>query len=101
MHAGQLFNGVAGPIAMAAPTLISSLWFPTRQRSFATGIMLSAMSLAIAISFIVGEALIQKMLSCSEKDSSSAFGTHFEKLLLKRMEGVSSDKTERLGNVSH
>ena len=55
MHAGQLFNGVAGPIAMAAPTLISSLWFPTRQRSFATGFMVSAWGLAIAISFIVGE----------------------------------------------
>jgi len=38
MHAGQLFNGVATCVIMAAPPYLSNIWFPPHERITATGI---------------------------------------------------------------
>ena len=36
IHTGQMLNGFAGPVAMAAPPLLSSKWFPAEQRTTST-----------------------------------------------------------------
>ena len=54
MHIGQFLTGMGGPIAMAAPPVISATWFPAKQRSTATGLMLCLLMLGIALSYIVG-----------------------------------------------
>ena len=58
MHIGQFFNGVGGPVAMAAPPAISATWFPASQRSTATGLMYSLLMLGIALSFIIGNRIL-------------------------------------------
>ena len=35
---GSVFNGVTACITMAAPPLLSALWFPTSERTTATAI---------------------------------------------------------------
>lgn len=38
IHAGQFLNGIAGCVVMAAPPLLSNVWFPPHERITATGI---------------------------------------------------------------
>jgi len=38
MHAGQMLNGIAGCVVMAAPPFLSNIWFPPHERITATGI---------------------------------------------------------------
>ncbi len=38
VHAGQMLNGLAGPIAFGASTVVSATWFPANQRTTATAI---------------------------------------------------------------
>ena len=35
IHAGQFLNGLAGPVAMSSPPVVSSTFFPPRQRTIA------------------------------------------------------------------
>jgi FLVCR family MFS transporter len=37
-HIGAFLNGVAGVLVMSAPPLVTALWFPERERIFATSI---------------------------------------------------------------
>lgn len=59
MGAGQLFNGIAGPVTQAAPTLVSSTWFPSKQRTTATAVAALCGSLGIAISFMIGPLVVK------------------------------------------
>lgn len=54
MHLGQMFNGLAGPVAMAGPPAVSSVWFPTHQRTTATAIGTAFASAGTAVGFIIG-----------------------------------------------
>ena len=36
IHAGQFLNGLAGPVAMSSPPVVSSTFFPPQQRTVAT-----------------------------------------------------------------
>ena len=38
IHAGQIFNGIAGCVLSAAPPFLSNMWFPPHERITATGI---------------------------------------------------------------
>ena len=38
IHAGQMLNGIAGCVVMAAPPYLSNLWFPPHERITATGV---------------------------------------------------------------
>lgn len=58
MGAGQLFNGFAGPVTQAAPTLLSSTWFPSEQRTTATAVAALCGSLGIAVSFMIGPLVV-------------------------------------------
>ena len=59
MGAGQLLNGLAGPVTQAAPTLVSSTWFPSEQRTTATAVAALCGSLGIAISFMIGPLVVK------------------------------------------
>ena len=63
MGAGQLFNGVAGPVTQAAPTLLSSTWFPSEQRTTATAVAALCGSLGIAVSFMIGPLVVTDVKS--------------------------------------
>jgi hypothetical protein len=58
VHAGQFLNGLAGPIAMSIPPVISATFFPTEQRTLATSVMSVANYVGVAISFIGGPAIV-------------------------------------------
>ena len=54
IHTGQFFNDLAAPVAMGAPPLVSSTWFPPNQRATATAISSLTSYVGISISFGVG-----------------------------------------------
>ena len=58
MGAGQLLNGLAGPVTQAAPTLLSSTWFPSEQRTTSTAVAALCGSLGVAISFVIGPLVV-------------------------------------------
>lgn len=39
MHAGQIFNGLAGPMAMSAGPVLSAQWFAPHERTVSTAIV--------------------------------------------------------------
>ena len=45
--------GIAGPPVETTPALISSVWFPPKQRTFATSVMVMAQFTGIALGFII------------------------------------------------
>lgn len=63
MGAGQLLNGLAGPVTQAAPTLLSSTWFPTEQRTTSTAVAALCGSLGVALSFVVGPLVVKDIKS--------------------------------------
>ena len=54
IHTGQFLNDLAAPVAMGAPPLVSSTWFPPHQRATATAISSLMSYVGISISFGVG-----------------------------------------------
>lgn len=54
IHTGQFLNDLAAPVAMGAPPLVSSTWFPPNQRATATAISSLTSYVGISISFGVG-----------------------------------------------
>lgn len=58
IHIGQILNGLAGPVAMAAAPVLSSTWFPPNQRTTATSIMTASNYFGVAVSFILGPLIV-------------------------------------------
>ncbi|XP_071477381.1 solute carrier family 49 member 4 homolog [Diadema antillarum] len=58
MNVGHVFIGLAGPIAMAAPTTISAAWFPVNERTTATAIAATFQTLGVASSFVIGPQIV-------------------------------------------
>ncbi|KAM7447983.1 Solute carrier 49 member 4 [Porites harrisoni] len=54
IHIGQFLNDLAAPVAMGAPPLVSSTWFPPHQRATATAISSLMSYVGISVSFGVG-----------------------------------------------
>lgn len=59
MGTGQLLNGLAGPVTQAAPTLLSSTWFPSEQRTTSTAVAALCGSMGVAMSFVVGPLVVK------------------------------------------
>ncbi|XP_013394520.1 disrupted in renal carcinoma protein 2 homolog [Lingula anatina] len=59
IHAGQLLNGIGGPVAMAAGPLLSNAWFPVAHRTSVTACTATANVLGIAVTFIIGPLMIR------------------------------------------
>ncbi|PVD36113.1 hypothetical protein C0Q70_03086 [Pomacea canaliculata] len=58
MHIGQILNGLAGPVASAAPPFLSAIWFAPHERTTATAIAVMLNSLGMAVMFVLGPALV-------------------------------------------
>ena len=54
MHVGHFLNGLGGPVAMAAPPILSAVWFPAKERTTATAIGTVLNYFGVALSFIMG-----------------------------------------------
>ena len=53
IHLGHIMIGIVGPLALITPPRLSSVWFPPKQRTFATAMMVMAQSVGTALAFIV------------------------------------------------
>ncbi|CAH1773314.1 unnamed protein product [Owenia fusiformis] len=62
---GQLLNGLAGPVPFGGPSLMSSLWFPTNQRTTATAIAAIFSYVGDASSFMLGIAFVSEPSSAN------------------------------------
>ncbi|KAK7495693.1 hypothetical protein BaRGS_00013140 [Batillaria attramentaria] len=74
MHVGQMLNGLAGPVAMAGPVVVSSVWFPPEQRTTATAIGNVFAAAGNAVSFVLGPALVPDVPSNKTNTSTFDFG---------------------------
>lgn len=70
IHLGQFITGIGGPVAMAAPPLVSAAWFPPEQRTTATAVSSLACYCGTALSFVIGPALVPDVLNMIQN------GTH-------------------------
>ncbi|XP_078678256.1 solute carrier family 49 member 4 homolog [Branchiostoma floridae x Branchiostoma belcheri] len=59
MNIGQCLNGMAGPVCMSAPAVLSAAWFPHEQRATATAIGTILGCLGSAGSFIIGPLIVR------------------------------------------
>lgn len=57
MNIGHMLNGLGGPVAMAGAPVISSVWFPTRERTTATAVGTIMASFGTGASFLIGRLL--------------------------------------------
>lgn len=58
IHCGQIIIGFAGPVAQASATALSSVWFPSNQRTTATAIASLASYCGTALSFVIGPSVV-------------------------------------------
>lgn len=58
IHAGQLFNGLAGPTVMNAAPFLSTTWFPPDERATATAIASMLSYFGGACAFLVGPLVV-------------------------------------------
>ena len=58
-HLGNIFVGLAGPVAFAAGPVLSSVWFPPHQRTTATAIATIAGFAGAAACFVVGKCQLR------------------------------------------
>ncbi|XP_070536562.1 solute carrier family 49 member 4 homolog isoform X2 [Ptychodera flava] len=61
MNLGQIFIGLAGPVIMAGPPLISVTWFPPQERTTATAISSVCAYFGLAASFLLGPLIVQDL----------------------------------------
>ena len=53
IHLGHIMIGIAGPPVETTPPRLSSVWFPPKQRTFATAVMVMAQFMGLALGFII------------------------------------------------
>ncbi|XP_052078010.1 solute carrier family 49 member 4-like [Mytilus californianus] len=58
INIGQSLNGLAGPIAMGGPPLVSATWFPLHERTTATSLGFCMNLIGIAVSFLLGPYVV-------------------------------------------
>lgn len=71
MNIGQMLNGLAGPVAMAGPPIVSATWFPPHERTTATAISSMIGLMGTGCGFILGPWLVPDVPTNSTDNSSS------------------------------
>ena len=80
IHCGQIMIGFAGPVAQAAATALSSIWFPSSQRTTATAIASLASYCGTALSFIIGPTVVQDYGDRSISEANSKYAGLVDKI---------------------
>eukprot|EP00939_MAST-03C_sp_MAST-3C-sp1_P005203 g5203.t1 len=57
-HVGQCLNGLAGPFAMSAGTVISATWFAPSERTTSTAIYSISNMLGVSVSYLIGPLVV-------------------------------------------
>ncbi|KAL3831879.1 hypothetical protein ACJMK2_023576 [Sinanodonta woodiana] len=70
IHVGQFLNGVAGPVGMGGPPVVSAEWFPPHQRTTSTAISVVISTLGIATSFLLGPYLVPDRKNSNQTHSN-------------------------------
>ena len=73
IHTAQIIIGFAGPVGQGAATVVSSTWFPPKQRTTATAIASLASYCGTALSFFAGPHLVQDFDSFGVKKGDEAY----------------------------
>lgn len=60
LHVGHFLNGAAGPVVMAAASLLSAQWFGSDERSRATTVAVLANNLGAAAGFLIGPYMVKE-----------------------------------------
>ena len=60
IHLGHITIGLIGTPVQALPSRVSSVWFPPRERTFATAVIVSAQSLGVTLGFILVPLLVHQ-----------------------------------------
>nr|XP_027237352.1 disrupted in renal carcinoma protein 2 homolog isoform X1 [Penaeus vannamei] len=71
-HLGAIFNGLGGIVIGAAPSLVSSRWFPPNERTTATGIGCTFNQLGNAGGFFFGPWLVHLPGNHSKPDNTTS-----------------------------
>jgi MFS family permease len=58
IYAGFFLVGLSQPLYQCTPSILSSSWFPEKERTLATGVALNSNQLGIGCSFIFGSLLV-------------------------------------------
>ncbi|XP_041371393.1 solute carrier family 49 member 4 homolog isoform X2 [Gigantopelta aegis] len=58
VNTGHFLNGLGGPIAMAAPPVLSAVWFPPKERTTCTAASFAITNIMMACVFILGPLLV-------------------------------------------
>ncbi|XP_065647705.1 solute carrier family 49 member 4 isoform X5 [Hydra vulgaris] len=80
IHTAQIIIGFAGPVGQAAATVLSSTWFPSKQRTTATAIGSLSCLFGTALSFFIGPHIVQDFDSFGIKKSDKAYEALVSKL---------------------
>jgi len=57
-HVGQALNGLAGPFAMSAGTVMSAAWFAPEERTVSTAVFCTANQVGVTLSYIAGPLMV-------------------------------------------
>lgn len=80
IHCGQIIIGFAGPVAQASATALSSVWFPSNQRTTATAVASLASYCGTALSFVTGPAVITDFGDYSISEAHTKYAPLIEKI---------------------
>ncbi len=73
IHIGQFIIGLGGPVGQASATVLSSTWFPPKQRTTATAVASLASYVGTAISFKIGPCFVTDISKVSTNKTSPQY----------------------------
>ena len=80
IHIGQIVVGIGGPVAQAASTALSSIWFPPNQRTTATAVGSVGIYMGLALSFVMGPYIVEDIDEYHATPSHPEYDAIIEKL---------------------
>lgn len=80
IHIGQIVVGIGGPVAQAASTALSSIWFPPNQRTTATAVGSVGIYMGLALSFVMGPYIVEDIDKYHATPSHPEYDAIIEKL---------------------
>ncbi|XP_032222450.1 solute carrier family 49 member 4 homolog isoform X2 [Nematostella vectensis] len=88
IHIGQFLNDLGAPVAMGAPPLLSSTWFPPNQRATATAISTLTSYVGISASFLVAPFIVNPNDFTNNTFHNNMSGVNMFSLVMTREQAV-------------